>query len=283
MTINNWIEQHYDILKDKYINDIIMPGTHDSGAYHIDFNKYLDNTKINMALRVGKVIPYAKKIISNWTMTQDKSIYDQLKAGIRCLDLRFSYDPNKKKYYITHSFVLMYINDAIQQINQFLRETTKEVIIITISSDWTYKDSFDGSHLLYIFQSLLNTTQITRQYNTISNMISANKRVLILENFNAPWIDTESTKTKYDFLINAYLNFMPPGYNILAFTITPQVKNIINGVFHPTKNIENLSENIHAKYYDFLKLYPKPINTCSIMFDFPTDELIADVIRINFI
>ena len=36
--MNNWLSKNYDKLKNKKIKEIIIPGTHDSGAYVFNYN-----------------------------------------------------------------------------------------------------------------------------------------------------------------------------------------------------------------------------------------------------
>lgn len=79
MSNSNWMEINYDKLKDKNIKNIILPGTHDTGAYKIDFTTHLRNQKINFASDVARFVPCVGQIIKNWTLTQNDSLYDQLK------------------------------------------------------------------------------------------------------------------------------------------------------------------------------------------------------------
>lgn len=40
--LSNWMNNNFNTLKKKFINEIILPGTHNSGTYKINLNKKLE-------------------------------------------------------------------------------------------------------------------------------------------------------------------------------------------------------------------------------------------------
>lgn len=280
--MSNWMEQNYSILYDREMANIILPGTHDSGAYKLELDKTLENKNINTLSKIGNVLPCVKEIIKNWTLTQNKSLYEQLKMGIRCLDLRLSYDKKINDYYVTHSFVLLSITDAFEQIKKFLYEHNKEVVVVTIKDDWTHRHNYDNSYLMNKIHSVINQNNITRDTDkTYGEMLANNLKMILLTRFNAPWIDTDNADVKYNFLLKELSDFNSYNYNILSFTVTPQPKNIVLGILAPCTNIKTISNNIHKKFNTFHNEQPKPNNTSCIMFDYPNNDLIKTVITYN--
>ena len=99
----------------KPINDLVIPGTHDSGSTHSIFDV------------AGKC--------------QDMSIKNQLNVGIRFLDIRLQLV--KDELSVVHSFVdqnLSFI-DVLEDINEFINNYQTEFLIISIKEDSDPKNS----------------------------------------------------------------------------------------------------------------------------------------------
>ncbi|KND91669.1 PI-PLC X-box domain-containing protein [Tolypocladium ophioglossoides CBS 100239] len=124
----NWMRGIYDVIKDRKIQHVIMPGTHDSGMSRIS----------------GKIASIG--IPSN-TQTQGINIYDQLRAGARWFDLRIATVhkvPNEGDY----GFWVLHVNDekaevvignsgeslddVVSEINRFTAENPGEVIFFRV-------------------------------------------------------------------------------------------------------------------------------------------------------
>ena len=71
--------------------DITLPGTHDSGAYALDASVPVVDEAIEGMRSYYPWLPWVRSISRRWTLTQDRSLRDQLRMGIRALDLRVSY------------------------------------------------------------------------------------------------------------------------------------------------------------------------------------------------
>jgi hypothetical protein len=124
----NWMKNMYDVIKDRQIQHVIMPGTHDSGMSTIS----------------GKILGGG---ISENTQTQGISIYDQLYAGARYFDLRVG-SVHSVTNNSDYSFWTMHVNDetaeialgntgesldsVISEINQFTAESPGEVIFFHV-------------------------------------------------------------------------------------------------------------------------------------------------------
>jgi hypothetical protein len=83
-------------------------------------------------------------MVSDWTLTQDQSIYNQLKLGIRVFDLRLAQVNNTLM--LSHSFSCLYVKDFFVQLQTFLNENPTEIIIIAIKPDWIHRNSVTTSH-----------------------------------------------------------------------------------------------------------------------------------------
>ena len=135
-----WLFENYSTFSNKKLNEIIVPATHDSGMYKI--MPYIDvksqNTLFNI-IRKFYWIPYVKFIIDKWIKTQNKSVYDQLRMGIRGVDIRISYAEND--FYVTHILAGISFDKLMREINQFFREdeNKNEYLIFEIRPDYDNK------------------------------------------------------------------------------------------------------------------------------------------------
>ncbi|KND86311.1 Killer toxin subunits alpha/beta [Tolypocladium ophioglossoides CBS 100239] len=124
----NWMKGIYDVIKDRSIQHIVMPGTHDSGMSTISGKILSGGTAIN-------------------TQTQGINIYDQLRAGARWFDLRVATIHNVP-HNDDYSFWILHVNDenaavaignsgeslddVISEINKFTSESPGEVIFFCV-------------------------------------------------------------------------------------------------------------------------------------------------------
>ena len=97
------------------LNSLTIPGTHDSGALH------------SIADASGKC--------------QSLPIKEQLKIGVRFLDIRLQLVDNKLK--VVHSFVdqMTDFEDVLADMAEFIRDNTSEFLIVSIKEDASPKQS----------------------------------------------------------------------------------------------------------------------------------------------
>lgn len=121
----NWMRSIYPIIKDRSIQHLVMPGTHDSGM----------STISNKIRSLGSAAN---------TQTQGISIYDQLRAGARWFDLRVGTVHSDKG----SSFWVLHVNDpradiaignsgvslddVVADINRFTDENPGEVFFFSL-------------------------------------------------------------------------------------------------------------------------------------------------------
>ena len=104
--LTNWMKKIDD---NTLINDISLPGTHDSGATHSIFDV------------AGKC--------------QDISIKSQLNIGVRFFDLRLQLIEDE--FHIVHSFVKQNLkfNSVMEDLSEFIKKYSSEFIIISIKEE----------------------------------------------------------------------------------------------------------------------------------------------------
>lgn len=134
----NWMSYIPD---EKYINQINIPGTHDSGTFNLGS---LTNNKITDYLLPGG-IPLGQ--LSEYSQTQNLDIREQLDRGIRFFDIRLALINNESKdLYLCHgsrflpcidvkNLTVLYFTHLIKECIYFLMAHDQETIIFHIKED----------------------------------------------------------------------------------------------------------------------------------------------------
>ena len=104
----SWMEYYSDVLGKLTLNEMTLPGTHDSGTFK-------------------PLSPLG----SPWIKTQSLSLAQQMKYGIRVLDLRIG-QKSPGDYIICHDkFSTSYsLEEALKEVKDFINSSSKEVIIL---------------------------------------------------------------------------------------------------------------------------------------------------------
>ena len=132
---NQWMAELYKN-SDMPLNQICIPGTHDSGSYDItafsdeDPHMWKDLKKLFDYYSKSYLTTPFKELVRWWAVTQKLNTYQQLSSGIRYLDIR----PRKinGQLVTVHGLVGASISDVVTDIRQFLNENPKEIIIFHI-------------------------------------------------------------------------------------------------------------------------------------------------------
>ena len=132
---SQWMTELYQNV-DTPLNQICIPGTHDSGSY--DTTIFSDEDP-HMWESLKKLFNYYsksyffmpfKELVRWWSVTQGLDTYQQLATGVRYLDIR----PRKinGKLVTVHGLAGASIDNITLSIKRFLNENPKEIIIFHI-------------------------------------------------------------------------------------------------------------------------------------------------------
>ena len=124
----NWMKGMYDVIKDRKVQHLVMPGSHDAGMSRISGNLASVGTKPN-------------------TQTQGLTIYDQLRVGSRLFDLRVG-TVHKNDDISSYGYWVMHVNnekadvaigntgesldDVIGEVNKFTAENPGEIVFFRV-------------------------------------------------------------------------------------------------------------------------------------------------------
>jgi len=170
-TTTDWMSH---IPSDRKLNQLIIPGTHDSGTYAITSVSHFsisDPGPLPTWLeKISNILPVSiiRPIIAGWSKTQPYSIADQLNNGIRYLDFRVCY--NSSDFYLCHTMLGDSVATALKDIQTFAKVHPSEIIIIDFNHLYGIDDSAIATQFLQLLKNNLETIAIPNIYNA-SNTI----------------------------------------------------------------------------------------------------------------
>lgn len=297
--MQSWMTTLPKEVKNRKFNEIILPGTHDSGAYFVNFEncpKYIKNNWMKYAYQF-KFLPVFKGLIQAFTKTQTWSILEQLKNGIRYFDFRISYFPeNKNKFWISHTYYCVPLSTIFKDIIQFLQAYPDEVLMLNFTTDYQTNENFTQDVLRNEFIPFLSNsdhdlesyfiskrnyipslTEIVKEFTkrrifffydhrhkidlTYRFLWDANKWI------HGEWYDSSNAEKKLQFLkkqIEIEYKNRNDGFNTINITLTPQNSDIKQFIFDfligfPVRNLKKMSQEIQNLFFTEKVLYDKQI------------------------
>lgn len=127
--LESWMEVNQDRIGSKALKDLVIPGTHDSITSTISWNSVIArNQDLPRGLMVfGPIVP---SIAAPWSKAQGKTAAEQLRLGIRYLDMRIVYRDSHKTFYTCHGLYGENLDLVLDDIREFIKTHPKEVIIL---------------------------------------------------------------------------------------------------------------------------------------------------------
>ncbi|MEM1159112.1 MAG: phosphatidylinositol-specific phospholipase C domain-containing protein [Verrucomicrobiota bacterium] len=156
-----WMELYLPCLGHLKLTELTLPGTHDAGTYNADGME------------------------GGWKQTQSLNIQQQLEQGIRAIDIRLMIDgTGDTRFQFSHDDYLVNLSfiEGAQLINDFLRETDQEIVILDfhrLNGSWTAGDIED---LALLITDTFGSEQIipeSQSGETISTILSTSGRIVV--------------------------------------------------------------------------------------------------------
>lgn len=119
-----WMAAYSDVS----LSSLVLPGSHDSGAYHsAGIGISPDDSELSW------LPPSLVPVVENWGLAQTQSIGQQVQLGYRYIDIRLCADGDA--VYTCHGVYMVPFNDIIGQLQTYLAsaDATSEVIVLDIN------------------------------------------------------------------------------------------------------------------------------------------------------
>jgi len=266
------------------LGDLVLAGTHNSGAYNLDTTWKPQPSKI----------PLIRPLVSPWTLNQKSSIDAQLRDGIRYLDLTVVRD-QQLKFWNSHLFATVPMNSIVAEILSFIREFPDQIIAINLETHFDRQDIYNANQAMIDFVNYI--IQVWGEYISpispwdlsVDHLVRRNFRIaLTTENFtlwsefqragisvrytNIPWINTSNPQIK----MNRLRENIQDDY-VLAWTLSPQVSDVVLGLCGT--GLEGLASNFNPRLAKFLdNLTSNQLDKISIItVDFYENSDVVDI------
>lgn len=142
--LESWMGNLPEELHNVPINQLAIPGSHDSCSYTITpqaeiapDNEYYGNTLVKLLGPIGKQILYS------WSVTQNITTREQLRSGIRYFDLRIAVrkDPSDENLYLIHGLFGAVVDNFLVEVKEFLESHRSEVILLHFQHFYNMTDT----------------------------------------------------------------------------------------------------------------------------------------------
>jgi hypothetical protein len=126
---SSWMSETLD--EETLIIEVKMLGAHDAFSHEIYISSPVDEKSAD-----GLMTGFIGRLIKGFSIRQSKtqvvSASEQLKSGIRYLDMRLSYNEKEELYYTTHNYFSSKLEEVLSEITLFLSDNPGEFIVLDI-------------------------------------------------------------------------------------------------------------------------------------------------------
>ncbi|XP_073978993.1 PI-PLC X domain-containing protein 3 isoform X2 [Rhodnius prolixus] len=159
--------------------------SHDSMTYGITRSSTISPDAEEIIVKLAKHLrPFVKLIMFNWSVTQGKNVTNQLKLGVRYLDLRIALKASDhRNFYFVHGMYANKINGGLSDIVKFLNAHKKEIVILDFQHFYglSYADHERLVKLITeIFKDKLCPEQSSVRSVTLNWMMENNYQVIAI-------------------------------------------------------------------------------------------------------
>jgi hypothetical protein len=271
-----WKWMNYVRDKNVEIKDLVLAGTHDSGAWNIT----LENPKLEVEpFATYRNIPLATKVIKSFSITQNRNLYQQCYDGFRLFDFRIAYGTDKE-WYVWHGFRNVRASAALKQLADFCREQPTEVLLIWFRVDNPLEnDEMRASvdELLAPYLNIMVDHSVMSVNSTLKAVQDAKKNWMVFVNKRLPesgrrygnyniltgkWFNEWSPSKMVDNL-QGELDAMPAksqtgSYYVMQWIVTPDTEDVIKAAISTyiflgiwPKTLKEQAEDLNDKMKDF--------------------------------
>lgn len=151
-----WMGSLVNKIRDKKLNQIFIPGTHDSGTYLISAQSPLmPDAKSSIVNAVSYGGNLGSNVVASWAKTQENHLLAQLNSGIRYFDLRLCGTSTAiEDVYACHAFQGDSLKNMVKAVKKFLQKGGHEHELIILDINHWYNTN--DNDLLVMQKNVLN-------------------------------------------------------------------------------------------------------------------------------
>jgi hypothetical protein len=133
-TAVGWMARLPPEARGRPLTQLVLPMTHDSAAYATNLGVPLADPERERLRRLAALPPVAS-ILRGWTLTQHATIGEQLRMGVRALDVRVARLAGE--YHCAHATALVPFRTVLDDVERFCRAegNEQEVVLLVLRAD----------------------------------------------------------------------------------------------------------------------------------------------------
>lgn len=288
-------------VSERTIYDELLPGTHDSAAYAARPDLVSRTTVAPLLL--NPIRSAVASVQTDFALTQTLSIYEQLCAGARFLDIRVTKRPGStgdNSFWTHHGMVLCVpLASVIDQINLFHNQCTTPIPIITVFRPTSLLPSERAELSKFVYararHPVFQGTALGLRQTPVSSLppnvfAGLQDSQLDISWGRDPWLDTFSENKKITFLSKILKAARGCATRndllVLGWTVTPSVLDIIlrAGSFGLLRDsVLGAASKMNSRFTQFIVDQGRQMRDRAnvIFFDGFTKQLADDVISIS--
>ncbi|KAL8565821.1 hypothetical protein ACOMHN_000789 [Nucella lapillus] len=235
--LENWMETLPEHLHDVPIHTLYIPGSHNSGTDQLR-QDWEVGPDADQAIRTLSALPMAKAIIHSWSRCQNLSTLEQLRAGVRYLDLRVAHRAHTDELYLIHALYGPTVSASMEQVKSFLEEHEKEVVLL----DFNHFYNMELEHHMQVITYLILTLNSMREKGTCVVVFYAHSTVVEFPNFWPPhsiksmWSNTRNVDKCLSHQANAVWERCGDVFHVCQAVLIPSTGDIM----------QKMGSNLHA-------------------------------------
>lgn len=246
LDLANWMKNLPTKLHTVPLNQLSLPGSHDSGAFFLDKNSPVAPDEGKTIKNLVHVFGHcAKNIIYKWSITQNQCFAKQMEHGIRYFDMRVAYESTTKEYTFLHGLFGQSYQLIFKDINEFLNKHPKEIVILDFNH--LYIEGTQHAEFLHIVKEYLGDKMYgpgkLGTKSSLSDIWETKKQVIALyddkgsvksdpklwsqSQIYSPWFNTAKATDLINQLDKRFNDLRHDCYNVFQAILTPQTSTIV--------------------------------------------------------
>ncbi len=274
----DWMKKMSATIGPLKLNQIVLPGTHDSGSYSIADTADYSPDAPNFVKKIEQISTWLanliKPIVAGWARSQCDDFKQQLESGVRYLDLRTSLHTSSNVMRVVHAMYGCKIDVVLTSIKEFLALYPNEIIILDFNHFYNMTTSSHQTlckKIIATFGNLMiNQTQTPGI--TLNELWKGTGRVIVLydnaisvkdnpqlwseNSIQSPWPSTANLTVLKSKLGKELPNERKDQFFVLQGILTPDATTIIKGLIPFSKNpstLKALAQQVDPAFMKWIK------------------------------
>jgi hypothetical protein len=293
----SWMSDLTASIENKPLCRVGLPGTHDSGTYQWDEEAGASpDSDLTMTIqrnlegegdvsdrgeggffsKIGSAIndKILGQVFDKICRCQDKSIKEQLEAGIRYLDIRVAFHEKSEKFYTCHGVHCVDMKNVIDEIHSFTTENPKEIVLVDVNHLYNMNEKHKAlldDMLATLGDKVADYNQLKPQ-STVGEYWAANAQVVLIYHepktcedyggkvwapslIRAPWPQANDTIQLHDKLKANVAQRDKNCFFVLQGILTPDGELIKQEVMESnvSTSLESIAKRVSCKVVDWVE------------------------------